>query len=262
MDANADPKRPGYAHRIQLLEAFHTDILRWFHAEYEPDGKNQLRQRINKAVAAARQATIDAGCFQRMTIAPPPAVGGMVIQNADMFDILFDNPWGRSVIPNLADTVEQAIGVYEHLSEDTGVIRLRSPGAIDLETAIERALRPSFRRGRPESETDVQDSVQDILNSLGVRHVRDKEVASIGPRASRPDFTIDDMDLAIEVKLASPKHAPGKVQEEINADVSAYRTKWQHLLFVVYDLGVIDDPYQMRQENLKHYGVSVVVVKH
>jgi len=43
--------------------------------------------------------------------------------------------------------------------------------------------------------------------------------------------------------------------------VSAYKTRWARLLFVIYDLGVITDPHQVRQDNARHFGVSVVIVK-
>lgn len=260
MDESED--RLGYDRRIELLEQFHSDILRWFDGKYEPEGREELRKRINRNVLAARQATIDAGAFRRVSVGPPPAIGGMVVQNADPFDNLFVSHWGMSMIPMLADMVATAIGAYEHLRDDSGLLRVRTPEVVDLETAIERGLRPSFRRGPPDSERDVQDALQNILNALAVAHVRDKEVATVGPRASRPDFTVESLELAIEVKLATDTHHQGRVQEEINADVSAYGTKWRHLLFVIYDLGVIDDPYDMRQENLKHYGVSVLVIKH
>ena len=70
------------------------------------------------------------------------------------------------------------------------------------------------------------------------------------------------LDLAIEVKLAKPGHGAAEIQEEITADIAAYRTKWRHVMVVIYDRGVIVDPYQLRTSNLKLFGVSVVVVRH
>jgi hypothetical protein len=64
------------------------------------------------------------------------------------------------------------------------------------------------------------------------------------------------------VKLATEKHSPSAIQEEIAADITAYKTRWKHLLFVIYDTGVIADPYQMRRENMRLFGVSVVIIKH
>lgn len=103
---------------------------------------------------------------------------------------------------------------------------------------------------------------ENILNTLGVVFVRDKEVAPTGPKASRPDFTVEAMDLAIEVKLAKEGHGTSSIQEEINADITAYKTKWKRLMFVIYDLGMIDNPQQMIRENQRLFGVSVLVIKH
>ena len=63
---------------------------------------------------------------------------------------------------------------------------------------------------------------------------------------------------AIYTKLS----IPSQIQEEINADISAYKTKWKNLLFVIYDLGVINDPYKFQTENIKLFGISVRVIKH
>ncbi|WP_198284702.1 PD-(D/E)XK nuclease domain-containing protein [Beggiatoa alba] len=72
---------------------------------------------------------------------------------------------------------------------------------------------------------------------------------------------MQDLDLAIEVKLAKEKHNEAKIQEELNADISGYGTKWKNLLVVIYDLGCIADPYRLRQENQKHFGITMVIIK-
>jgi hypothetical protein len=252
----------GYKERVQLLATFHEDILRWSRGEYGAEEEPALRSKINRNLVAARQAVIDAGVFATMTFSPPPAIGGPIHTNVDGFSMLFEDLWGASAIPTVADMVDQAIGVYEHLQRDSGLVRIRTVETVDIESAIERALRPAFRGTPPSSEKEVQDVIEIILNSLGIVFVREKEVAPIGPRAFRPDFTVAVSDLAIEVKLASKSHSASAIQEELNADISAYRTKWKHLLVVIYDFGVISDPHQLRRDNMKHYGVTVIVVKH
>jgi hypothetical protein len=248
--------------RISLLTEFKIALQNWFNRDYPKECEPELRSFINRKLVAVKNAVRDAGTQKRITVPPPLAVGGLVIQNADPFDDPFGSYWGFSVIPAAIDSIEQAIGVYEHMKSETGLVRLSSREAIDIETAIERALRPSFRSVHPENERDVQDAVENILNALGVDFVRDREVAPVGPKAFRPDFTVPNLNLAIEVKLATKSHRAGKIQKEINADISGYQTKWKRLLVVVYDCGVIEDPYQMRRDNLKLFGVSVVIVKH
>src|SRR5207245_1752133 len=87
--------------------------------------------------------------------------------------------------------------VYEYMRDNSGLVRIQSPEAIDIETAIERALRPHFRKSPPKSETAVQDSIETILNALGIDFRREKDTAPIGRRAFRPDFTVDNLSLAI-----------------------------------------------------------------
>ena len=248
--------------KIELLTAFRAAILKWFNGKYEPSEKESLRSYINRNLIAATTAVRDAGALKRIVIGPPPAIGGLVVENADPISMLFDNVYGHSVIPRVADMIDEAIGVYEHLRDETGLVRLVSREAIDIEAAFERALRPYFRKGPPTVEKDVQDAVEIILNSLGVDFTREQETAPVGPRSFVPDFCVAGLDLAIEIKLAKLNHTASKIQEELAADISAYRTKWKHILVVIYDNGVISDPYKMRQENIKHFGVSVIIIKH
>jgi hypothetical protein len=48
----------------------------------------------------------------------------------------------------------------------------------------------------------------------------------------------------------------------MNADITAYKQKWKRLMFIIYDVGVIDDPHRMIRENQRLFGISVLVVKH
>jgi hypothetical protein len=64
------------------------------------------------------------------------------------------------------------------------------------------------------------------------------------------------------VKFTNDKHSASKAQEEISADIAAFKTKWSRVLVVIYDVGAIDDPQRMRDDNMKHFGVSVLIVKH
>lgn len=244
--------------RIALLTEYRSALASWSHGERS----EATRSYLNRSLVAVRQAVIDAGAGRRMTISPPTAVGGLVAQNIDPFENLFISFWGMSVVPAALDAIDQALGVYEHIQKGTGLVRLQPREAIDIESAIERALRPAFRHGPPANEAGVQDAVEDILIALGIDFVRDKEVAPVGAKAFRPDFTVPDLDLAIEVKLANPTHPPARIQEELSADTAAYLTRWQRVLFVIYDLGVITDPVRFRRDNQRKLGVSVLVVKH
>ena len=235
---------------------------RYLRRDVDQAERSQLHNYINRNVIAVQNAVRDAGTLRKVVNTPPPAYGGIVYPPLDPFQNIFEIIYDRSMMRPAMDQVEQAIGVYEHIENDTGLINLFERETIDIESAIERSLRPSFKHGPPESEEEVQDHIETILNALGVAPERDREVAPSGGKSFRPDFVISEMDLAIEVKLSKPNHSVAKIQEEINADISAYKTKWSRLLFVVYDLGAIHDPYKLRADNLKLFGVSLIVVKH
>lgn len=252
---SSQPDETRLKKRIELLETFHKKLQEW------RAGKD-VRLYLNKNVIAVRSAVIQSGAMQVITIAPPSAIGGMVMQNLDPFRNLFEAPYGMSMISTALTCIEQAIGVYEHMLADPDLIDLYSKEAFDIEGGIERALRPTFRSFPPKREREVQDAVENILNALGVDFGREKEAAPVGPKAFKPDFTVPDLDLAIEIKLAKENHGAAKIQEELSADIAGYGTKWKRLLVVIYDVGVIQDPLQMRRENMKHFGVSVLIIKH
>jgi hypothetical protein len=248
--------------RLELLRKFHEALQRWSNDDFGSDGEEKVRSFINRNLVAARNAVYDAGTFKLINISAPPALGRGGITNIDPFENLFESFYGLSVIQSAMDAVEQAIGVYEHAQTEDGLVTLSPKESIDIEAAIERTLRPSFRSAPPASERDVQDAVENILRALGVDFTRDRDVTPVGPKAFRPDFVVTSLDLAIEIKLAKPGHGPALIQEEVAADITGYKTKWRHLLVVIYDLGVIDDPHTMRVSNLKLFGVSVIVIKH
>lgn len=220
----------------------------------------EAARHVKRNLVAVRQAVSDAGVGVTVMLAPPPALGGLVTR-VDPLSMIFNDYYGMSLIPAAAEVVEQAIGVYEHLRDDTGLVTVTQVEGIDIEAALRRALRPCFSTP-PANEKAVQDAVENILRALGIEYTREQERAPVGPRAFIPDFVVQSDDLAIEVKLCSAKHPVGEAQEELAADIAAYRTKWKRLLVVVYDCGSIQDPDAFVRANMKHFGVTIIVVKH
>jgi hypothetical protein len=253
---------PKYQDRISLLQEFLDDVKQWGSVDRGSEERSQFRSKINRNLAAVRVAVADIGLSRRLNLVPPRVVGGPMAENVDPFNMIFETWYGDSFIPTIVDVVEEAIGAYEQLNAGNELIRPQLPETIDIESAIERALRPSFRHSPPSCEREVQDAVENTLNALGVEFVREKEGTTVGPRTFRPDFALPRHDLAIEIKLAGLSHSASKIQEEIATDISAYRTKWKRILIIIYDNGVIADPYQMRRDNMKNFGVSIVIVKH
>lgn len=244
--------------RIELLEEFRRSL----HAVWnDSNGAADARSFILRNSMAAKQAVAEAGVPATMQVSPPPAIGGPIM-DVDLFDNVFKKFYRVSILPDLDEAIEKAIGVYEHLRDETGLVTLVQPEALDALAAIERALRPAFRNGPPAVERDVQDAIETILQAAGVRYTREQETAPVGPRAFTPDFVLTDLDTALEVKLATPKHGASDIQEELAADIAAYPTKWKRCMFVIYDLSTITDPDALRRANMDHFGVTVLIVKH
>ena len=76
-----------------------------------------------------------------------------------------------------------------------------------------------------------------------------------------PDFIIPKLKLCIEVKLLRESRK-SKVIEEISADITAYSKQYQRQLFIVYDLGYIQNEEEFKRDIENAGDIKVIVVKH
>lgn len=81
--------------------------------EWTETRSSEARSAINRAKRGVQREVIEAGCLHTMTISPPPAVGGLVMQNVNPFDMIFDKVYLRSLNPYVRDMINQTIGVLE-----------------------------------------------------------------------------------------------------------------------------------------------------
>lgn len=94
--------------RIANLNEFISLLDQW-DAKHSSD----VRAQISKAKSAIEREVLEAGCLGRMTISPPPAVGGLVMQNVNPFDMIFSPVYLRSLNPYVKDMINETIGVLE-----------------------------------------------------------------------------------------------------------------------------------------------------
>ncbi len=240
--------------RIKLLTMFVAQLNDWMKPWSYGEDRTTIRSAINLQLRPAGMAVVKAGI--RKTLSGPG------FDNIDPFTNIFLTVEGNVMMVHARDAAEQAIGIYAQMLSDPKLMLNLSNDALDLEAAIERAIRPTFREGPPQDEKAVQDAVQNTLNALGILHSREREAVSIGGKSFKPDFIIEALDMAVEVKYARGNRGPADLQEEMAADVAAYSTRWTRILFVVYDNGTIADPYQFRIDNIRKLQTSVVIVKH
>lgn len=117
----------------------------------------------------------------------------------------------------------------------------------------------------PTKEFEVQNAIEALLigrnMTKGIEYDRETGKIEFSGKEYIPDFILPKMNLCVEVKLLRPGKK-SSIIDEINADITAYSTKYERLLFVVYDLGVIRDEAEFRRD-IENAGsnIKVIIVK-
>jgi len=125
----------------------------------------------------------------------------------------------------------------------------------------ERQLRKVIRT-QPESEKLVQDSFENLLIGADIPYGREIDSIEYSSKTYTPDFSLSKIDLAVEIKLCNRSEREKELPEEINDDILAYRTKYQNLLFVIYNLGYIRDVDRFCGSFEDHENVTIRIIKH
>jgi hypothetical protein len=152
-------------------------------------------------------------------------------------------------------------------------------------------IRRVLRRGRPEYPleilnriaTDVSNELPSLIQTAPTRekHVQ-RQVNSIlrlrysdldfrweqfqfpySSKSYKPDFISERVNMAIDVKLCNKDKKANRIVDEINADITAYKTRFKYLLFVVYDTDRhVQDPMAFTRDFERYNaGVKVLVVR-
>lgn len=114
----------------------------------------------------------------------------------------------------------------------------------------------------PTKEIEVQNAIEALLigrnMTKGIDYDRETGKIEFSGKEYIPDFILPKMNLSVEVKLLR-SGKKSSIIDEINADITAYSTKYERLLFVVYDLGVIRDEAEFRRD-IENAGANIKVV--
>lgn len=163
--------------------------------------------------------------------------------------------------------------VMESVALDTGILLTYLQRATDfvedefdnISNFIKSKLRSAIF-AQPEKEVEVQNAIELLLigrnMAKGTDYDRESGKFEFSGKEYIPDFILPKLNLCIEVKLLKEGRR-SKVIDEINADITAYSTKYERILFVVYDLGVIRDELEFRRD-IENAGaaIKVLVIKH
>ncbi len=117
-------------------------------------------------------------------------------------------------------------------------------------------------RTPPSKESEVQDAFENLLIGANVPYGREVDRIVYSSKTYIPDFSLLKIGLAVEVKLCVHKEREKVLIAEINDDILAYQTKYQNLLFVVYDVGCIRDTDRFCSSFEEHENVTMKVIKH
>lgn len=133
----------------------------------------------------------------------------------------------------------------------------------NIENFLQSRLRAAIF-SKPEKEIDVQNAIESLLLgrglSKGADYDRESGKIEFSGKEYIPDFIIPKLSLCIEVKLLRPGKK-SRIIEEISADITAYRKAYQRQLFVVYDLGVIQNEVEFKRDIEMSEGVKVIIIK-
>ena len=91
---------------------------------------------------------------------------------------------------------------------------------------------------------------------------RERTKISYSSKTYIPDFVFERISTIVEGKLCDDKSRLKDMISEINDDILAYKTKYENIIFVVYDLGVIRDQDQFREDIESQDHIIVLIIKH
>lgn len=163
---------------------------------------------------------------------------------------------------------------YEAVYMNLNILIAFIEHSIGLKADEIRGLRDFFQANlrravfnEPEKEKDIQDIVEQLLIghglNRGVDYDRETGRVKVSIKEVVPDFIIPRLSMAIEVKLSKTKTKSKVIVDEINSDIQAYGKKYSAILFIVYDLGSIQDEAAFKRGlETKDGYIQVIVVKH
>lgn len=119
---------------------------------------------------------------------------------------------------------------------------------------------------QPSNERVVQNALETLFigrgYAKGTDYDREAGKVEFSGKEYIPDFCMQKYSLAIEVKLLKEPKAQSRIIEEISADITAYSKEYSNQLFIIYDLGCIQNATQFKSDIEKCDGVRVIIVKH
>jgi hypothetical protein len=142
--------------------------------EWDKKPSRVSRDAISRERAAVEAILNKAACSVRLDIAPPPAIGGLVMRNVNPFTVMFNPPHNMNILGTIRDAIHHAIGVIS----SGGFPKIRESSGSRGTTDNSYAFIAMAIDAEDKSLVDVLDTIKDATSKLGIRAERVDEQQS------------------------------------------------------------------------------------
>ena len=205
--------------------------------------------------------------LQSITVLPWRATGSFVVQSSNLQAGIEEHHF-RAFVQQIDTTKGLLQAAWDELDGSTLDDVYHGKDTAPESSAILRVLNLAEHRLRkvirkpPTKEVEVQEALENLFVGAEISYSRESDIIEYSSKTYRPDFTIKQLDLAIDVKLCARTRREKEIIAEINDDILAYQTKYGNILFIVYDVGQIRDSDRFAGSFEEHENVMIRVVKH
>jgi hypothetical protein len=115
----------------------------------------------------------------------------------------------------------------------------------------------------PKTEPDLQCLCDGLLKAAGTRLEREYPYARWGIIGTKPDWSEEEINLWVELKYARKNSAtPGKISDDIAADITKYGDLGKRVLFVTFDPErLIVDDEDFIAPIVKHHNMKATIIR-
>jgi len=226
-----------------------------------------LRNEIKSQMASNKEGITDARPYARRYIFLKERIEALKIDGNEIFlpnlsENLVDKGHSSKIFRNVEFVNEISVAISQMVS----FLEVVQKDSIKILTNLEEFLFKNLRksiRNKPLNEKEVQEIIQIMLNSKDYIFKREKVRINYSSKEFIPDFTFEDLDAVLEVKLCKTDKKEKDIIDEINADIPAYLSRYRNVTFLVYDLGIIrDSDLFVRDIEKNNPRIKVLIIKH
>lgn len=125
---------------------------------------------------------------------------------------------------------------------------------------LDNKLRAFFPKDRPQKELEVEHEVEKLLIARDYEYKKQAMSFQFSSKVYRPDFVFESERTVLEIKLCKSDRREKEIIDEIGSDITAYKSKFDHLVFLVYDLGIISNPVKFKHDIERTHSNTLLLI--